>query len=289
MYRCVRLCNKNFLQFKKLNDARLYFNSLNEDFFQSYDAVNFFRKLLMKKRVKLLIRGDELIGYIWIAPLELNNYNINSMYVHYNEDIINSSKYIIDSMETNATFSYEIESDSKVYFALKEIGFKEVNSTIELMCSMYNNISDFNLPENITFQVLKRNLDEKIRCKIQNEVFDKLNRIPLKIDDIYYDENQNYYYDKGAIFIKQNDLYLGYGQIIIENNEPTIVNLGILKEYRGRGYGKALLMHLLKIVKDNFFNNVYIKVDSKNQVAIGLYKSLNFKTCKSFSVLQYKS
>ncbi|WP_406541200.1 hypothetical protein [Clostridium ljungdahlii] len=56
----------------------------------------------------------------------------------------------------------------------------------------------------------------------------------MTLEDIYFDEAQDYYFEKGAIFLKQNDEYIGYGQIVMENDIPVIVNFGILKEFRGK-------------------------------------------------------
>lgn len=87
---------------------------------------------------------------------------------------------------------------------------------------------------------------------------------------------QKYYIKDAAVFIKLNDKFIGYGQVIIEKGMPLIVNVGILQAYRGNGYGKMLLLHLLHIAECMSYKKVKIKVDYNNIIAMNLYKNLGF-------------
>ena len=62
----------------------------------------------------------------------------------------------------------------------------------------------------------------------------------------------------------------------MENDIPVIVNFGILKEFRGKKYGKALLIYLLKLIYSSGFNKIIIKVKSSNYIALHLYTSMGF-------------
>ncbi len=133
---------------------------------------------------------------------------------------------------------------------------------------------------------MKKDKDEKARCLLQNEIFKNDDRIPINIEDIYYDEAQEYYFDKGAIFIKFDNIPIGYGQIIIEDKVASIVNFGIIEKYRKKGYGKVFLRYLLNIAVDNEFSRVSLKVDSNNVVALNLYIALGFNIKKEFYTWQ---
>ncbi|MDP4143979.1 MAG: GNAT family N-acetyltransferase [Bacillota bacterium] len=275
MYKSVKLNNKNLADFKLLNANRVKFNSLNEDFFKIYDELSLLKKMALRRNVNLLKNGENYIGYIWTNKINERNCSINSMSIENCENVTQCYKILLSSLNHCLNLTYLCEDKNENTAVLKAIGFKNKSCTL----SMYSNLETFNyfsLDTDISFKRLDRGNDEDIRCKIQNEVFQKEDRIPLYLDDIYYDEDQNYYYDEGAIFIKKKDKYIGYGQIIIENNMPTIVNFGILKEYQGKGYGKQLLAYLLNILKTNNFNKVFIKVNADNQIAINLYKSYGF-------------
>ncbi|MDP4145692.1 MAG: GNAT family N-acetyltransferase [Bacillota bacterium] len=293
MYKSVKLTNKNLSDFKLLNANRIKFNSLNEDFFKIYDELSFLKKIAIRRNVNLLKNEENYIGYIWANKTSEHNYSINSMSVENCDNEVECYKSLLSSLDISSTLTYLCEDKNENTSVLKAIGFANKSCTL----SMYSSLEPFNtysIDGDISFKRLNRGKDEEIRCKIQNEVFEKEDRIPLYLEDIYYDEAQNYYYDEGAVFITRKGKYIGYGQIIIENNMPTIVNFGILKEYQGKGYGKQLLAHLLNILKSNNFNKVLIKVNSDNQIALNLYRSFGFSVysktslweiCKSTPIL----
>lgn len=132
--------------------------------------------------------------------------------------------------------------------------------------------------EDIFFRHFIEGEDEELRCKIQNSVFYDKNRIPLCPSDIIDEEDEDYYLNKFGVFICKNDgQAIGYGQVIYSNGEYTIVNLGILKSYRQRGYGEILLKYLIELCYNNSINYVFIKVERENINALSLYKKIGFK------------
>ena len=185
-------------------------------------------------------------------------------------------KFLLDTLKKNCSVTYLCESNNYNYEILKNLGFIKKDGMLILYLNMTENIP-LVLHENLQFEVLKKGRDEHIRCEIQNNIFKEDTRVPLAVEDIYFDEVQSYYFDKGSVFLKKDGRHIGYGQVIIEHNIPVIVNFGILKEYRGKGYSKSLLTYLLKIIQYNGFNNVKIKVKSTNKVALNLYKGIGFK------------
>lgn len=280
MYECVGLNKRNLICFEELNKARHEFNTLNEDFFEIYNKCNFAQQILLRRRVKLLKDDSKYIGYIWSDMNDKNSCCINAISVLKAMGNIKTNmlyKTLIDTIKRNCSITYLCESNNYNYEILKDVGFRKKEGTLIL----YSDVSE-NIPlypdEELEFEILKRERDEQKRCEIQNEVFRDDNRVPLSIEDIYFDQVQSYYFDKGAVFLKKDGEYIGYGQIIIEDNIPVIVNFGILKEYRGNGYSKSFLSYLLKIIKDTGFKNVKIKVKNTNIPAVNLYEKLGFKT-----------
>lgn len=67
----------------------------------------------------------------------------------------------------------------------------------------------------------------------------------------------------------------GYGYIADDVPE---IGIAIYPEYRGKGIGKALLKFLLDATTD-IYQTISLAVQTKNKVAIGLYKRLGFKEC----------
>ena len=107
--------------------------------------------------------------------------------------------------------------------------------------------------------VLKK--DEELRCKLQNSIFSASTRIPLEVEDIENDIEQDYYIEDLSLFIKINNIAIGYGQIIYNRDMYTVVNFGILKEFRNYGFGKILLNHLIETAKNMNIYDLYIRVE----------------------------
>lgn len=280
MYECVGLNKKNLINFKELNRIRYKFNILNRDFFDAYNKSNFAQQILLKRKVKLLKKDNYYVGYLWSELTDNNVVLINAINVlnthGHDYDQLTPYKLLINTLNKNSVISYNCESNGYNFRVLEDIGFKKKDGTLMLGLSSLDYVPLLGI-EDLKFQLFEKGRDEQKRCEIQNSIFSDDNRIPLTVDDIYFDEIQSYYFDKGSIFLKKDNKYIGYGQIIVENYTPLIVNFGILKEYRGKGYGKVLLRYLLNIVKLSGFNTVKLRVKSENRIALRLYKSLGFK------------
>lgn len=280
MYECIGLNKKNINYFIELNKAKDEFNILNKDFFQVYTICNFAQQILLRRKVKLLKNNYSYIGYIWSDINDKDICNINAMNVLTTFNNLKSYamayKFMINTLTKTNTINYLCENNDYNFKILNNIGFVQKEGTLILYSNIRENIPLI-LDDEFQFEILNKGIGEQKRCEIQNKIFEDDNRIPLTIDDIYFDEIQEYYFDRGAVFLKKNGQYIGYGQIIIEDNIPMIVNFGIIKEYRGNGYSKILLIYLLHLIKANGFNLVKIKVKSTNIIALTLYKSLGFK------------
>lgn len=287
MYNCVALNIRNLDYFKELNKAKDDFNRLNEDFFEVYHKSNFAQQIFLRRRVRLLKKDSNYIGYIWADMDDKNICSINALNVLRTSNFI-PYKALIDTLKKNCTINYLCENNNYNFQILKEIGFTRKDGTLILYLDVTENIPLI-IVEDLEFETLKKGIDEQKRCEIQNEIFKNDARLPLTIEDIYFDEVQSYYFDRGSVFLKKNGIYIGYGQIIIENNIPVIVNFGILKEYRGRGYSKSLLTYLIKIIKYSGFDKVKIKVKSTNKIALNLYEQIGFKITSEIYNWQIKT
>ena len=275
MFNCVGLYKRDLKKFEELNIRRKEFNELNEDFFEEYDSMGYAFQLFLLKKVKILKYDSNFAGYLWVNSYNKYNTNINAISIINSVDMYQGFTELISVIKGNSNLKYSCMKNEFNFEILKKTGFKQKDGTIELMKHLdgYNSIiSD----ENIRFQIVERGNLEQVRCNLQNEIFDDANRVSLKMEDIYFDEIQKYYLKAGSILLKYKDQYIGYGQIIIEFNTAIIVNFGILKKYRNRGFGKLLLLHLLNIILVHNFSNAFIKVKSYNDGALNLYKSCGF-------------
>ncbi|WP_291633014.1 GNAT family N-acetyltransferase [Clostridium sp.] len=291
MFKTISLTLKNINNFREINQFNTKFSLSNKDFFEEYDNSNIIQKIFLRKNVHLLLKKDNCIGYIWFEKQSKYNICINSINAIEDDNLVCYYRTLVNSLTgkrsltSNSLITYECEDNEVNIIVLNKLGFKRAKGFIELEkeCTKYhNNIA----PENITFSLVKKNKDEKARCLLQNEIFENDDRVPINIEDIYYDEAQAYYIDKGAIFIRLDNKPIGYGQIIVEDKVATIVNFGIIQKHRKKGYGKVLLRYLLNIAIDNDFSKVSLRVDSNNVAAFKLYLCLGFNIKKEFYTWQ---
>ena len=233
----INLTLKNIDNFRRINQFNNNFSLANKDFFEQYDNSNIIEKLFLRKSVYLLIEENTYIGYIWFERHNKHHSSINSINVIEKDDLIYHYRTLINPLISNSLITYECEDNEVNIDILNKLGFKRTKGFMEMEkeCVQHLNII---VPENITFSTVEKDKDEKTRCLLQNEIFKNDDRIPINIKDIYYDEVQEYYFDKGAILMELNSRPIGYGQIIVEDNLAIIVNFGIIEEYRNEGYGK---------------------------------------------------
>ncbi|MCJ7687922.1 MAG: GNAT family N-acetyltransferase [Clostridiaceae bacterium] len=272
----INLTLKNINNFRELNKFNTNFNLSNKDFFQEYDNSNIIRRIFLRKNVNLLMKGNKYIGYIWFERHNKNYSSINSINV-IGDNNLACYRTLISPIKDNSLITYESEDNEMNIDILYSLGFKRDKGFVELekQCLEQYNITE---PNNITFSIVEKGKDEKARCLLQNEIFKNNDRIPINIEDIYYDEAQEYYFEKGAMFIEFDNIPIGYGQIIVEDNMAVLVNFGILEKFRKNGYGKLFLSYLINIAMDNEFSSVSLKVDCNNVSALKLYHSQGFNT-----------
>ncbi|MCY6356667.1 GNAT family N-acetyltransferase [Clostridium sp. ZS2-4] len=275
MYELVELNKNNINQFKGLNALKDEFNKSNKDFFEIYYKQNCFQQFLQKKKVRLLKKNSTYMGYIWCENFRKYIYRIQALNIIDNKHLLEGYKTLIKSINNYSKIYYECEKNKYNFQLLEELGFYKINGIIE-MTLVLDKCIEFTVEKGISFKQLIKGIDEPLRCTLQNRIFKHKDRIPLDIDDIYYDEIQSYYYDDGAIFMKKDNDYIGYGQIIIKAGDPYIVNFGLLNNWRNKGYGKIFMCYLLKILYDKDFKIVKIKVEPNNFNAIKLYKDFGF-------------
>lgn len=295
-----RLSSTNFENFKSLNLERFSKENYDKNFFEYYENERFFLKIFLKKFVKLFIYKKEVIGYIWYEipveiPVRIWSLYVKPQYINLlSSDILNSFN--------NTVLSYETCDDEMNNLMLSSLGFKKVKPSVLMnmnleeydknvqiqkiinelkfnskiltkLNSLYNSKIQ-NL--NISIEKLIVNKDEELRCKIQNSIFSDSTRIPLEVQDIENDIEQDYYLEDLSVFIKLNNIAVGYGQIIYNRDMYTVVNFGIINEFRGFGLGKILLDFLISCTKNMGIDELFIRVEENNYSALKLYNWIGF-------------
>ena len=82
---------------------------------------------------------------------------------------------------------------------------------------------------------------------------------------------------KHPYFIAKYDgKIIGYGGMYIIIDEAYILNICILPEYRGNGYGKMLLKSMMSYAAKKGALSMTLEVRVSNAIALELYKDLGF-------------
>ncbi|MDD7793186.1 GNAT family N-acetyltransferase [Clostridium sp. 'White wine YQ'] len=88
---------------------------------------------------------------------------------------------------------------------------------------------------------------------------------------------ENYYF-----LVAYNNINIGFMDCTIKNGEGTF-DIGLCKEYRGRGYGRMLLETAIDFLNKKEVNKIGLLVIERNLVAYNMYKKRGFKVDSIFS------
>lgn len=268
-----RLNNNNADIFDSLLQDSKKVIKYQQDFYRYYMHRGSVHRFFIKKAIRLLKYKDDYIGYIWLDTIGGKSQRINDIYiVPEHLELVNPTT--MNLLKSNVLIYEGYENEYIIYLA-KRLDMKLFKATrlMKINNKVLRNDEDYN----ISYKVYDKITDRKIRCYIQNEVFSNKDRVPLTVSDIEFDEGQEYYIQDYCIFIKYNNAIIGYGQIVFNRGQYFIVNLGIIKSYRGFGYGKLLLNRLLNLANKDGIKDVYIRVENDNKLAAKLYEETGFE------------
>jgi ribosomal protein S18 acetylase RimI-like enzyme len=281
MYKCVKLSKGSIAELKRLSMMSAGFNVLNQDFFKIYEKSSLIRQLIQRRKVRMLKKGTEFAGFVWFEYFTGNTCGIRAMFSIEHDELM-TYRMLIDSIPRCRNLQYKCRDNGYNFRILESLGFNKGEGEVEMSLEIRDlgGLLENNPQEQkgVIFKNFEKGKDEGLRCWIQNDIFKDNSRVPLTLNDIFFDVSQNYFLEGGAAFLYKDGECIGYGQIIVDSDVPYIVNLGVIEEQRGKGYGKMLLMHLLEVVRNRNFDQVRLKVRSGNEAALNLYRGLGFRT-----------
>ena len=83
------------------------------------------------------------------------------------------------------------------------------------------------------------------------------------------------YYRVFYFVAKYNENILGFAGIIINYDFTEISNIVVKKDFRNKGIGKILLEKIINESKKLKKDNIYLEVNEKNEIALGLHEKYN--------------
>lgn len=269
-----KLSNKNFSSLESLVNEFFLINKYRLNIISIYNGLNFFKKLLYKNKIIMILVDSKYVGYVYFERFSIDTIFINDLYIkdEFLEIVnLNSIKIFKDKVLFYQTF--EDDLTKKILINNK---FTKSETTMLLKYDLNTKIK-IKHDKNISFRQFRIDKDEKLRCEIQNDIFNYNGREPINIRDIMYEEKQDYYRSDRCVFILLDNKEIGYAQIIYNKGMYMLVNFGILEEYRGLGYGEILLEYMINLAYDIKLSQLYIRVNDSNYKALNLYKKIGFK------------
>lgn len=268
-----KLNKDNFEHFYILLNERKELIPYQPDFYEYYKNKTIFQKFFIKKLVRLLVYNNEYIGYVWFDSYSRKSTRIKDMYVKPEYiKYVNSNTFKI--IKSNIIICETFESDYSVELCRALDLDRYKNTELMILRNADNNSYTYKTDAIFRPYIIKR--DQKLRKDIQNKIFNSDGREPITTADIAYEEEQEYFIYDLCSFIKAQNNEIGYGQIIISRGTYSIVNLGIIENYRNKGYGHDLVIKLIELANKKGITELFIRVEESNNVAKKLYESLGF-------------
>ena len=75
---------------------------------------------------------------------------------------------------------------------------------------------------------------------------------------------------------KENDEIIGYLAIQFTGVDIEILGLGVLPNYRRKGYASDMMVTMMDYLKQYNYNKIFLEVRDSNNVAKALYSKFNF-------------
>lgn len=285
MYSYEFLNKKNIEIFKEILKEDSNYEIVNKIFQEEYRKFNFISRIFYNKQIILSKLNENYVGYFYVKKIKRKQYIINGMYSKIKS--YNVFNGFMNKFPKGSIFQVEGSFDEEYRNFLEALGFKEEQRFLQMEKSNIEKY-DIKLDDNLKIKFFQLGKDEEIRCNLQNKIFKSKKRTEIDINDIIFEEKQQYFLEKGCIFLLKEDKFIGYGQLILEDDKVYIVNFGIVKEFREKGYGRKLLKCLVNLAEEFNFDTIYLKCNSYNKGAIKLYEELDFKIKGEFSYYKFK-
>lgn len=98
--------------------------------------------------------------------------------------------------------------------------------------------------------------------------------------EFFYEDEFNHNTDsssQGTYVIENDGVIIGKARLEVTDNIGGIYGLEVIPEYRGKGYGRELLLLSIKRLKEQNVNSITLQVETNNKNALNLYKSCGFR------------
>jgi ribosomal protein S18 acetylase RimI-like enzyme len=173
-------------------------------------------------------------------------------------------------------------------FSLVKDEFKRRENKAMLLLSDNNSVGGIEFIKNITDDFshseydMNLDMDASQNVSFNNLIFRKA--VIADIDKIkeanfeFFSDNDIKEISSGITYLLEADnILIGKVRLEIIDNIGGIYGLEVLPDYRGKGYGRELLILSIKKLKESNVKIINLQVETNNKNALNLYKSCGFK------------
>ncbi len=75
---------------------------------------------------------------------------------------------------------------------------------------------------------------------------------------------------------EQDGCLIGYGIMMVVVGEAHLLNIAVSRDWQGKGMGRRMLQHLIRMAREHGAEYMYLEVRPSNLVARRLYESVGF-------------
>ena len=213
----------------------------------------------------MLFDGSKLIGYAGICDFGGNEIEVNGM-VHPD---------------------YRRKGIFTRLFSLVNDEFKNRDADTMLLLSDSSSAGGIEFIKNITEDYAHSEYDMNLYMYAENKCnFDNLNFRKAESKDVntiakasfeFFHEGDIEGISSGSTYlIEKDNSLIGKVRLEIADNVGGIYGLEVLPGYRGKGYGRELLILSINKLKESNVKAINLQVETKNKNALKLYKSCGF-------------
>lgn len=218
--------------------------------------------------------GEEgLIGYIGISDFGGASFEVNGMVHpdHRRKGIFTKLFSLVqDEWQKRTQNEMLLLSDNKSASGINFI--KKVSCTYDH--SEYDMVLNMGAVPNLSRQNITLRKAKPYEAKIIAEMDSSFFDIDVKEDSEIINDS----IESGTALIAEiNNIYVGKVRLEINDGVGGIYGLGVIPEFRGRGYGKEILLLSVDKLKEKGCGKIILQVEVNNENALNLYKTCGFE------------
>lgn len=119
------------------------------------------------------------------------------------------------------------------------------------------------------FEIAKTKKDIKTCHKLREIIFIKEQNVPVFVEKDSKDDFAIHF-----LLLDDNDIPVGVGRVVADNNTAVVGRVGIMKEFRKKRLGFLLMQNIIDYCKNQGFEKITL---SAQEHALDFYKKLNFE------------